>query len=277
MLKNKLSLLVVAGAVLCSIAYAQRAVSITGSDTMLILNQAWAEAYGKQSGGSISVKGGGSSIGINAFINGVTDICASSRKIKKSEIDKARSRGSVSTETAVAMDGLAIIVNRSNPVNDLTMDELRRIYVGQITNWKQVGGSNEPIVVFSRDSNSGTYAFYQQVVLKNQNWGPSVRFMPSTSEELREVSRNDGGIAYGGVAYYKNSTKVKILKIATKEGATPLAPSEDNVRGKTYPIWRYLYYYTNGAPKGDVKKFIDFALSPAGQNIVEKVGYYRVK
>ncbi len=254
------------------------AITIKGSDTLLILNQRWAEVYGqKNSNVAINVTGGGSSIGIKAFTNGVTDIAASSRPMKKSEIDGARSRGSTANEIPVALDGLAVIVNANNGVKSLSMEQLRKIYVGQVTNWSQVGGANVPIVVFSRDSNSGTYGFYQANVLKNQNWGKGVRFMPSTSEEAREVARTAGGIAYGGVAYFKDNNKIKILPISPKEGTAPIAPTEVNVRNKTYPIWRYLYYYTNGKPKGDTKVFIDWCLSAEGQKIVEEVGYYSVK
>jgi phosphate transport system substrate-binding protein len=256
---------------------ADRTVTVKGSDTLLILNQRWAEAFSKAGGGSVAVSGGGSSIGINAFINGVTDICASSRKIKKSEVDKARSRSSIANEIPVALDGLAIAVNSSNPIKSLTMDDLRKIWVGQITDWSQLGGKKEPIAVFSRDSNSGTYAFFQQNVLKNQNWGPHVVFSPSTSDEGREVARTEGGICYGGVAYFKNKKNIKIIPIADKAGSTPLFPSEENVRSKKYPIWRTLFYYTNGAPKGETAKFISFVLSPAGQSISEQVGYYALK
>ena len=252
-------------------------VTVTGSDTLLILNQAWAEDFQKASSGAVAVRGGGSSIGINALINSATDICASSRQMKKSERDKARSRGIVVNEIPVALDGLAIIVNASNKVDSLSMDELRKIYIGQITNWSQVGGANEPITVFSRDSNSGTYGFFQQVVLKNQNWGKSVRFMPSTSEEIRETTRSEGGIAYGGVAYFKNKRGIKILSVSAKAGSPALAPNEANVRNRSYPIWRFLYYYTNGAPKGDTKNFVNFALSAQGQKLVERVGYYSLK
>jgi phosphate transport system substrate-binding protein len=252
-------------------------VSVKGSDTLLILNQRWAEAYGGKGGGSVDVTGGGSSIGINAFINGVTDICASSRPMRASEVAKARSRGSIVNEIPVALDGLAIVVNKNNPVDSLDMDQLRRIYIGQITNWNQVGGPNQNITVFSRDANSGTYGFFQANVLKNQNWGKGVRFLPSTSEEAREVSRTAGGIAYGGVAYFEGKSGLKVLSIAAKKGGSPVAPDEADVRSKKYPIWRYLYYYTNGKPKGDTKKFIDFALSAEGQRIVEQVGYYSVR
>lgn len=253
-------------------------ISIKGSDTMLILNQRWAEEYSKvNSRTSIAVTGGGSSIGINAFINGVTDIAASSRKMKKSEVDKARSRGAIANEIPVALDGLAIIVNSGNTVKSLTMDQLAKIYTGQITNWRQVGGQDASIVVFSRDSNSGTYGFFQEKVMRNMNWGRGTRFLPSTSEELREVARTPNGIAYGGVAYFAGKKNVKILPIAPRAGETPIEPSEDKVRGKAYPIWRYLYYYTNGKPKGEAAQFINWVLSPAGQRMAEDVGYYSLK
>lgn len=275
MLKITLVAVTIAAFALATVA-SQKQVSVKGSDTLLVLNQEWAEAFGKKNG-NVAVTGGGSSIGINAFINGVADICASSRKIRKSENDRARSRGAIVNEIPVALDGLAILVHSSNPVASLDMDQLRRIYVGQITNWKQVGGSDTPIVVYSRDSNSGTYGFFQENVLKNQNWGKAVRFLPSTSEEAREVSRTQGGIAYGGVAYFRGKSNTKIIPIAAKKGGPPIAPTEANVRNKSYPIWRYLYYYTNGKPSGETKRFVDFALSNEGQQIVEKVGYYSVR
>lgn len=254
------------------------AITIKGSDTMLILNQRWAEAYGsKNPNVPINVTGGGSSIGINAFVNGVADIAAASRPMKKSEVDKARSRGSVANEIPVALDGLAICVNAKNSVKSLSMDQLRKIYIGQVTNWSQVGGSNMPIVVFSRDSNSGTYGFFQANVLKNQNWGKGVRFMSSTSEEVREVTNTPGGIAYGGVAYFANNTALKIVPVSPKDGVPPVAPTEENVRTKKYPIWRYLYFYTNGRPKGEMKTFVDWCLSSEGQQVVEEVGYYSLK
>lgn len=253
-------------------------ISIKGSDTMLILNQRWAEAYAKVNPAiSVAVTGGGSSIGINALINGVTDICAASRPMRQREVERARGRGIIVNEIPVAIDGLAIVVHSSNPINSLTLEQLRRIYIGEITNWSQVGGPNLPIVVFSRDSNSGTYGFFQQNVLQNRNWGKGVRFLPSTSEEAREVSRTPGGIAYGGVAYFKNKPNLKILGIAVREGAEPVLPNEEEVRSKKYPIWRYLYFYTSGKPKGAIADFIKWVLSPTAQRIAEEVGYYSLK
>ncbi|MBA3725287.1 MAG: phosphate ABC transporter substrate-binding protein [Armatimonadetes bacterium] len=255
-----------------------KSISIKGSDTLLILNQRWAEAYESVDPNvSVAVTGGGSSIGINAFINGVADIAASSRPMKKSEIDKARSRGSLSNAIPVALDGLAILVNGANPVKSLTMQQLAAIYTGRVKNWKQVGGPDLGIVVFSRDSNSGTYGFFQENVLRNTAWGGATRFLPSTSEEAREVARTKGGIAYGGVAYFKNKANTNIVAVAPRAGVAGVMPTEDMVRSKKYPIWRYLYYYTNGKPKGDIAKFIRFCLSAEGQKIVERVGYYSVK
>jgi phosphate transport system substrate-binding protein len=253
------------------------AVTVKGSDTMLIMNQRLAEAFGEKTGGNVNVTGGGSSIGITSFINGVADIAAASRPIRAREIKSAQSRNAIANVIPVALDGLAIGVHKDNPVKSLSMDQLREIYIGKITNWSQVGGNNAPIVVFSRDSNSGTYGFFQQVVLKNQNWGKGVRFMPSTQDEIREVTKTPAGIAYGGVAYFKNKSGVKVLPVSPKAGSAPIAPTEDNVRSKKYPIWRYLYFITNGKPSGETKKYVDFTLSAQGQKIIEEVGYYSVK
>lgn len=253
-------------------------ISIKGSDSMLIMNQQLAEAFGaKHSSIALNVSGGGSSIGINAFINGTADICAASRPIRTSEIARARTRGSIPHGTPIALDGLCVAVHSSNNVTKLDMDQLRRIYIGQITNWKQVGGADRAIVAIGRDSNSGTYGFFQATVLRNQNWGTGVRMLPSTSEEVREVARTPGAIAYGGVAYFEGKANVKILAVSEKVGGNAFLPTAANVKSKKYPIWRYLYFYTNGSPRGDVKRFIDFCLSPAGQEIVERVGYFSIK
>lgn len=276
-MKAKLIFAAVALAAVVSGAQAQQ-VSVKGSDTMLQLNQRWAEEFGKSNSSiNIAVTGGGSSIGINALINGVTELAASSREMKNSEVAKARSRGVTVNEIPVALDGLAFAVSASNPLDEITVDDLRRIYIGQVTNWKQVGGPDLPIVTFSRDSNSGTYGFVQSNVLRNANWGVAVRFLPSTSEEIRELKRTNGGIAYGGVAYFKKAKNVKILKVAARKGVEAYAPTEDNVRSKRYPVWRHLFYYTDGKPKGSTAKFVEFTLSPAGQKLVDQVGYYSLK
>lgn len=253
-------------------------VTVSGSDTMLILNQRWAEAYAKANPNvTVAVAGGGTGLGIKDFIHGAADIAAASRNMEKAEVDAARNNGVVAYEIPVALDGLAIAVNRSNPIESLTVDQVRRIYVGQIANWKQLGGPDEPVFVFGRDANSGTHAFFQRRVLRFQNWGPQVRFLASTSEEAKEVSRTKGGIAYGGVAYFKNNPNLKILPISAGKNMPAVLPTEDNVRSKRYPIWRHLYFYTNGRPKGAVAQFVKWVLSDEGQRIAEEVGYYSLK
>jgi len=253
-------------------------ITVKGSDTMLVLNGRWSEAFGRANPSStVAITGGGSSLGIEAFIEGDADICAASRPMRKTEIDAARSRGAIANRIPVALDGLAIAVNADNPIESLTMDELRRIYTGQIRNWQQLGGHNRPITVLSRDLYSGTHGFFQDVVLRGQNWGPSVRFLPSTLQSAQEVSQQTGAIAYGGVAYFKSQPGVKIVPIAAKAGAEPISPTEENVRAKRYPIWRNLYFYTNGRPKGATAKFIEFCLSEEGQRIAEEVGYYSLR
>lgn len=259
------------------LASAQR-ITVKGSDTMLVLNQRWAEAYAEVNPSvSVAVTGGGSGIGIQALIDGVADICASSRPMRQSEVDRARSRGVLVHEIPVAIDGLAMVVNASNPVPSLTLDQVQRIYTGEITHWRQVGGPNLPIIAYSRDSHSGTYDFFQQHVLRHRHWGKGVRFVSSTVEGAREVARTSGGIAYGGVAYFKDNPRLKILPIAPREGAPPIPPDEQHVRSRRYPIWRYLYFYTSGKPRGAVADFIRWVLSPEGQRIAEEVGYYSLK
>ncbi|MCU0316428.1 MAG: PstS family phosphate ABC transporter substrate-binding protein [Fimbriimonadaceae bacterium] len=277
-LKNTVLAVAACGLVMAGATAQAADVVIRGSDTMLILNQAWIEAFNKKNPRvSVTVAGGGSSIGINSFINGVANIAASSRPMRKSEIDRSRSRGSVANEIPVALDGLCIAVNVANPIKSVTMDQLRLIYTGAVTNWSQLGLEAGAISALSRDQNSGTFGFFQANVLRNQNWGRGVRFMPSTSDEVREVQSNRNAIAYGGVAYFKGKRNVKIVPVARAAGQPAIMPDEAAVRNKSYPIWRYLYFYTNGRPSGATKTFIDFVLSPEGQQIAEGVGYYSLR
>ena len=253
-------------------------VTVKGSDTMLVLNQRWSEAFGKSHPDStIAVTGGGSSLGIEAFIEGDADICAASRPLRKTEIDAARSRGAVANRIAVALDGLAIAVHPANPVKSITMDDLRGIYTGRIRNWRQLGGSDLPIVPLSRDLYSGTHSFFQHSVLRDQDWAPSVRFLNSTPEIVTQVSRLPGAIGFGGVGYFGDKSTSKLLAVAPRTGAEPVPLTEEAVRSKKYPIWRHLYFYTNGRPKGSTQSFIDFCLSEEGQRIAEEVGYFSLR
>ncbi len=251
-------------------------ITVKGSDTMVILAQRWAEHYmAKHPDVNIQVTGGGSGVGISALINGTTDICNASRPMKKSEVDKLKARFNVvGVEIKAAKDGLAVYVNESNPVQELTLDQLRRIYTGAITNWKDVGGPDAKIIIYGRENSSGTYVYFKDNVLMGDDFSPMTQTMPGTAAVVNAVSKDKFGIGYGGAAYAKGIKDVKVKKDANTLG---YAPTEENVKTGKYPIARYLYLYTRNRPTGAVKKFIDWILSQEGQQVVSKVGYFPVK
>ncbi len=254
-------------------------ISIKGSDTMLQLAQGWAQAYMQaQPGSSITVTGGGSSTGIAALINGSCDIANASRIMKGSEIENAKSRGFVPFEVPVARDGLAIIVHPSNPVRSLSMEQLKGIYSGTIRNWKQVGGPDRAIVAIGRDSSSGTYGFFQDNVLGiGRPYRSDMQTTPSTNAIGQTAAQDLGAIGYVGVAYAEGfGSRVKVVPVSRGSGQA-IEPSGANVKNGKYPLWRYLFMYTRGRPGGGAKKFIDWVKSDAGQDVVEKVGYYRLR
>jgi phosphate transport system substrate-binding protein len=266
-----------AGALLGGPASAQKSLTVKGSDTMVNLSQAWAEAFMKANPGtSISVTGGGSGTGIAAFLNGTTDLANASRPMSQSEIERARSRGVFPKANAVALDGLAVAVHSSNPVQNLTLQQVAGIYNGAISDWSQVGGRAGKIVVLSRESSSGTYGFFRELVLKNRPYRPDAQLMPSTRAIQQELSNNPNAIGYGGEAYFKNKPNVKILSISPGKGKPAIYPSNENVTTGKYPIARPLYVYSRGTPKGLAAQFISFCRSPQGQQIVEQIGYVRL-
>lgn len=249
-------------------------VTVKGSDTMVILTQRWGEEFMKKVPGSkVQVTGGGSGTGVAALINGTTDLAASSRPMKDAEREKLRTRfNSPGTEIAVAKDGVAFYVHASNTVSELTMEQLKGIYLGDITNWKQVGGTDGPIAVYSRENNSGTYVFVKDNLLNGGDFSAAAQTLPGTAAVVNAVSKEPKGIGYGGAAYAKG---IKELKI--KVGSASFEPSLENVKSGKYPLSRDLYFYSRNKPGGDVKAFVDFCLSPEGQQVVGKVGYYPVK
>jgi len=258
-------------------ASAQSAISLKGSDTMLHLAQVWAESYHKSKGRVVTVTGGGSSTGIAALVNGSTDIANASRAMKGSEIDKAKERGFVPFEVPVARDGLSIVINPKNPVKSLTIDQLKKIYSGQINNWSQVGGANQAIITIGRDSSSGTYGFFQDNVLGGGPYRADMQTTPSNNGIAQVVSQDAGAIGYIGVAYAKAfGDKVKEIPVAKGSGPA-IEPTEENVKTGKYPLWRYLFMYTRGKPSGPVADFINWVKGTEGQDIVAKVGYYRIK
>ncbi len=251
-----------------------RAVTVKGSDTMVILGQRFAEVYMRQHPGTvIQVTGGGSGTGIAALINGTTDIAQSSRPIKPAEAEQVRVKfGMEVIETPVALDSLAVYVHPSNPVTELSLAQLKAIYTGRITNWKDFGGLDLPIVLYSRENNSGTYVYFKEHVLENADFAPATQTLPGTAAVINAVAKDPKAIGYGGIAY---GTGIKVLKIKKDEGSPAIAPTLENVLSGQYPISRQLYFYTVGKPRNPVARdFIRWVLSPEGQAVVKDVGYY---
>jgi phosphate transport system substrate-binding protein len=242
---------------------------------MVILGQRWAEKYmNGHPGEVIQVTGGGSGTGIAALINGTTDICQSSRSMKEDEKRKLRDRfQTMGTEIPVARDGLTIYVNESNSVKSLSLAQLREIYAGRVTNWKQVGGADARIVLYSRENSSGTYVYFKDHVLKGEDYAATAQTLPGTAAVVNAVSKDANGIGYGGAAYAKGVREVAV----SKDGkSAAIAPSLQTIQDGTYPITRYLFFYTRTKPSGKAKGFIDWVLSAEGQAITSEVGYFPV-
>jgi phosphate transport system substrate-binding protein len=255
---------------------AAQTITIKGSDTMVILAQRWAEAYmAKHPGTVIQVTGGGSGVGLAALVNGATDIATSSRPMKSSEMNQLKERyASLGVEVKTAKDGITVYVSESNSVSELTLDQIKDIYTGKITNWKDVGGTDAKIIMYGRENSSGTFAYFRDNVLKGKDYAPNTQHMPGTAAVVNAVSRDKNGIGYGGAAYAKG-----VKEIAVKKDAKSLAlkPTAENIKAGTYPISRYLYLYLRSRPTGETKEFIDWVLSPEGQGIATKVGYFPAK
>jgi phosphate transport system substrate-binding protein len=250
-----------------------KTITIKGSDTMVILGQRWAETYMKlHPEKRIQVTGGGSGTGIAALINGGTDICEASRPMEDKEKAMIRSRhGKDVSEIPVALDGIAIYVPQSSQVKTMTIAQIRSIYTGSLTNWRDVGGVDHKIVAYSRENNSGTYVFFKEHVLNNEDFARDVQTLPGTAAVVNAVSKDPASIGYGGIAY---ASGIKALAIKREESSDAIIPSMETVEKNLYPLSRQLFFYTVGEPTGEVKVFIDWILSPEGQKICESVGYY---
>jgi phosphate transport system substrate-binding protein len=239
---------------------------IKGSTTVLPIAQATLEAYMKAHPGvNISLSGGGSGDGIKAMIDKSTDIATSSREIKAKEVELAKSKGINPVAHAVAIDALTPIVHPRNRINGLTIDQLSQIYQGKIKNWKEVGGDDLQIVVVSRDSSSGTFESWGQLVLNNAKVTPKAQLQASSGAVVQAVSKNRYAISYVGIGYLNKSVKPLTVNGVQASAKTALAGE--------YPIARPLYMYTNGQPTGEVASFIKFVLSPSGQKIVAREGF----
>ena len=251
------------------------AITIKGSDTMVHLVTAWTEAYRKaKPDANLVVTGGGSGTGIAALINGTTNICMASRNMSDKEKADLKAKGSEAVEHKVALDGIAIVVSKTNPLTEITTEQLAKIYTGQVTNWKDLGGGDQKIIAYSRESSSGTYVFFQEHVLQKKDYGTDVLLMPATSAIIQGVESDAGAIGYVGLGYAHGAAdKVKVLPVKATADAAAVAPSAETVRSKQYSIARELFYYTAGAPTGGAKEFVDFCMGPEGQKIVEAEGY----
>ena len=252
-------------------ANAQR---IKGSDTVLPVAQQTAERFmNREPDARVTVTGGGTGVGISALMDNTTDIAMASRPIKFSEKMKAKAAKRDIDEVIVAYDALAVVVHPSNPVKKLTRRQLEDIFRGKITNWKQVGGDDRKIVVYSRETSSGTYEFFKESVLKNKNYMSSSLSMPATGAIIQSVSQTRGAIGYVGLAYV--SPRIKTLAVSY-DGQHYAAPTLENAINKTYPIVRPLYYYYNRKNASVVAPLLDFILSAAGQKIIKESGYIPV-
>lgn len=251
-------------------------ITVKGSDTMVIMAQRWAEVYmSKHPGAVIQVTGGGSGTGISALINGTTDICNSSRPMKGAERAKLQERyATLGVEIKSAKDGLSVYVNEANGLQEMTLAQLKDVYTGKITNWKQLGGQDSKIIVYGRENNSGTYVFFKDNVLGGGDYMPGMQSMPGTAAVVNAVAKDKNGIGYGGAAYGKGIRELKLKKDAN---ATAYAPNAENIKSGVYPLSRYLYMYTAQRPSGAVKEYIDWILSAEGQAIAVQVGYFPAK
>ncbi len=246
--------------------------TVKGSDTMVILTQRLAEEYMKTHPGEVvQVNGGGSGTGIAALINGSADMAMASRPMKDDEKQKAAaSRGSEVKEHPIALDGLGVFVNNTNAVQHLTIAQIRDIFQGKTKNWSEVGGPNAPVILYGRESSSGTYDYFREHVLNKGDFAPQVQTLQGTAAIISAVGHDKNGIGYGGIAYAKD---VRALAIQA-EGAQPVAPSEATVADGTYPLSRKLFFYFPAQAPERVTKFADWALTPEAQALVTKVGYF---
>ena len=248
---------------------------IKGSDTCLPLTQTEAEYFmNKEKNAKVTVTGGGSGVGISALLEGTTDIAMTSRKMKFDERIKLQEAGKKTEEVVIAYDALAVVVHSSNPVSRLTREQLEAIFRGKITNWKDVGGDDRKIVVYSRETSSGTYEFFKESVLKNKNYMAGSLSMPATGAIIQSVSQTKGAIGYVGLAYI--SPRIKTIAVSYGNGLYA-QPNLKNAIDKSYPIVRPLYYYYNGKNKQAVDGLLQFILSAEGQEIIKKSGYIPVK
>ena len=253
-----------------------------GSDTIVNLALAWAEAYQKVHPEIlISVTGGGSGTGISALMNNTVDLANASRAISQDEIEQAKNLGFEPYEFVVAQDAIAVIVNNQNPVDTLTLEQISAIYRGEYTNWSELGREDRPIVCLSRETNSGTHVYFLETVIRlgdeedKSIFSPKTLLLPSSEGIIAEVRENPNAIGYDGLGYVTD--EVKTLAIAPAPGEDAILPSIETVNDDTYPISRELFMYTRGEPNDTIKAYLEWILSPEAQEIVRSLGFVPVR
>ena len=271
-IKNKIIIAVSVLGLTFNIVLAQDAnkIVVDGSTTVGPIAKAFAEYYMKLNPGvNVSIGESGSGNGAKSLVNGVCDIATMSRAMKDKEKKSAEDAGRLPISNIIAMDGLAIIVHPSNPVQNLTIEQIRKIYTGEIKNWKELGGPDKAIVVISRDTNSGTYETFESMVMNKQKIADNAEYVGSNGAIRQRVSGTEGAIGYVGLAFLEG---VKTVKVENVEA------SPENVKSKKYPISRPLYMYTNGKPKEgtNLHGFLNLYKTKEGKKIIDDLGYVSV-
>ena len=262
---KKLIGIVAAFLLMASTALADTTIKVDGSTTVLPIMQKVVEAYMKAHPDvKISVSGGGSGNGIKALIDGATDVAMASRAMEQKELDLAKSKNVNPNQIVCAIDAIVPVVNPANKLSEISLAQLKDLYMGKITAWKDLGGEG-PVVVISRDTSSGTYETWEGLVMKKERVFPGALMQASSGAVVQAVSKNKNALGYVGIGYLDASTKA--LKVDGIEATA------ENAKSKKFPISRDLYIYTNGEPAGAVKGLVDFLLSAEGQKLVKEAGF----
>ncbi|MCJ7471250.1 MAG: PstS family phosphate ABC transporter substrate-binding protein [Actinobacteria bacterium] len=259
--------------------FKDRELAIQGSDTLLEVSMYWVENYSKDNPSvNISVTGGGSGTGIAALINKTVDLATASRSIKDSEIETAKNQGIDVKEFIVAWDGISVIINSNNPVTELSIEQISKIYTGEITNWGEVGGEDGEILVTSRDSSSGTFGYFKSRVVqlngtvKENNYTQEALYLASNVSIREEVSVNENAIGYIGLGYLDDS--VKAVDIIGEDASKSVKPSIENVQNGSYPISRQLFIYVSETDLTDLgEAFLEYVIGEEGQAVAREIGF----